>query len=580
MRLGEALRISAEPHGERRRLVHLVCGFEPLHLIAFFKAHLRLRFPEDAINVATGLYDDLEGNIQRAVHRNAEGALVAVEWADIDQRLGFRNSSGWGTQTLEDILAQAAEKCNRLENHLAALAEVMPVTVVAPTLPLPPLTHLPPARTSGFELHLNRILITFLDRLSERRGLALLNSSALSMVSSPSSRHDLKMELASGFPYSLAHADAVAELAVSCLFPGAPKKGLITDLDQTLWKGILGDAGVEGISWSLETKSQAHALYQQLLASLAESGVLLAVASKNDAQMVSRALERSDILLPASQLFPIEATWGAKSDAVGRILRAWNVGADSVVFVDDSPMELAEVAEKHPGIECIQFPSGDPGAILALLHQLRVRFGKEAVGEEDRLRTQSLRAALELKDERAHESSEDFLARLNAQLTLDSVGPDDRRAFELVNKTNQFNLNGARYTDAEWKARAHRPGSFLLTISYVDRFGPLGRIGVVGGQMEGGRFTVDVWVLSCRAFSRQIELQTLRQLFAKTHAHSIYFEFRATERNGPLQTFLSSFFSNESLRSSEIKLRRETFEEFCPTLFHEVIDRWTLLDRN
>ena len=145
-------------------------------------------------------------------------------------------------------------------------------------------------------------------------------------------------------------------LSVQCLFPAPPKKGIITDLDQTLWKGILGDAGVDGISWSLDGKSQAHALYQQVLASLADSGVLVAIASKNDPDLVEAALQRPDILLPPSQIFPMEVGWGVKSDAVGRILETWNIGADSVVFVDDSPMELAEVAEKYPGIECLRFP--------------------------------------------------------------------------------------------------------------------------------------------------------------------------------------------------------------------------------
>lgn len=573
MRLAEALQIVGQPPGERQRHVHLLCGFEPLHLATFLKAYLGLRFPGDAICLHTGLYGDLPGNIQRASQTAAEGAVAVIEWSDLDQRLGFRNSGGWGAQSLDDILEQAEKKCRSVEAHLAALAQAMPVTLAAPTLLPPPLTHLHPAQTSHFELRLSAILIDFLQRAAQRSGIKLLNASTLAVSSPQSARHDLRMELLAGYPYSLTHTDALAQTIVACLFPAPPKKGLITDLDQSLWKGILGDVGVEGVSWSLEGKSQAHALYQQLLASLAESGVLLAIASKNDPRLVEAALQRPDLLVKPSQIFPVEASWGVKSDAVGRILKAWNIHADSVVFVDDSPMELAEVSEKYPGIECLLFPADKPWEIPGLLQQLRARFGKENVGEEDLLRLQSLRAAATFEENPA-EASEDFLSRLEAELTIEPSG-EDPRAFELVNKTNQFNLNGVRYTEAEWKSRANRSGGFLATISYKDRFGPLGRIAVVGGCMEAGRCVVDIWVMSCRAFSRHVEFQVIKQLFDKSGAPQIHFAFRPTERNGPLQTFFGRFCSPDSMNTGKLDLPAAVFAESCPPLFHKVTDKWT-----
>jgi FkbH-like protein len=572
MRLAEALQILAKPAGAQQRDFHLLCGFEPLHLATFLKAHLRLRFPSDAVSLQTGLYGDLEGNIQRAAQKNAEGAIVVIEWGDLDQRLSFRNSSGWAAQTLDDIAGQAQEKCRRIETHLAALAQAMPVSVIAPTLALPPITYLPPAQTSTFELRLNALLIDFLGCISKFQGIKVLNASTLAINSPPSARHDVKTELVTGFPYTLTHTDALAQLSVSCLFPAAGKKGLITDLDQTLWKGILGDAGVNGVSWSLEDKSQAHALYQQLLASLAESGVLIAIASKNDPKLVEAALQRTDILIQPSQIFPVEAGWGAKSEAVARILKAWNIGADSVVFVDDSPMELAEVSEKFPAMECLPFPSADPAAIVALLQLLRHRFGKETIREEDRLRLESLRVASEFRQHDMAEASPDFLSRLEAKITFHTANADEARALELVNKTNQFNLNGIRYTEAEWKVLQNRPGAFLTTVSYKDRFGPLGRIAVFGGYFKDEQCIVDIWVMSCRAFSRQIEFQSLKQLFAKSNAPSVRFLFKPTERNGPLQTFFAHLFLSESLSGGELTLTSEAFEKSCPTLFQEVIE--------
>ncbi len=575
MRLGEAVEIIGQAAGERKIAVHLLCGFVPLHLETFIKAYLALRFPSDGIQVRTGLYGDLEGNIERARTSGGDGAIVVIEWSDLDQRLGFRTSAGWRMETLDDIVAQVEERCRRIETRLVELAGAMPVVLVAPCLGLPPLTHVPPAQTSACELRLNAILVQFLERVCGRGGIRLASSASLALSSPYGARHDVKMDLLAGFPYSIAHADAVAELSVGCLFPAAPKKGIITDLDQTLWKGILGDAGVEGISWSLEGRSQAHALYQQVLASLADSGVLVAIVSKNDLELAEAAFQRPDILLQPSQVFPMEVSWGAKSDAVGRILDAWNIGADSVVFVDDSPMELAEVSEQYPAIECLRFPSDDPAAILALLSHLRARFGKSEVLEEDRLRLNSIRASAAPRRESTAADSTDFLARIEAKVTLEAAGPD-RRAFELVNKTNQFNLNGVRYTEAEWQSLSRRPDAFLATVSYQDRFGPLGRIAVLGGRRTGDLCYVDVWVMSCRAFSRRIEFQSVRQLFAKTGASEIRFRFIPTDRNGPLQTFFAQFFHSASPTEGELRLRSGDFARLCPPLHHEVNDKWTM----
>jgi FkbH-like protein len=575
MRLGEALQIIGRSGGEQKIRIHLLCSFTPLHLKTFIKGYLIMRFPDATVDVRTGLYGDLEGNIQRARENGGDGAIAIIEWSDLDQRLGFRASGGWRTEKLEDIIAHVDEKCQRIEQRLIELAGAMPVVLVGPSLGLPPLTHVPPAQTSSSELRLNAILAQFLQRVCAHDRIRLVSGASLALNSPYAARHDIKMDLLIGFSYTVTHADSVAKLSVDCLFPVASKKGLITDLDQTLWKGILGEDGVDGVSWSLEGKSHAHALYQQLLASLADSGVLVAIASKNDAELVKTALARSDMLVQPSQIFPVEVSWGAKSDAVERILETWNIAAESVVYVDDSPMELAEVSEKYPGIECLAFPSNDPAAILTLLHQLRLRFGKSEVREEDRLRLQSIRASTVLRQEKTAVASADFVARLEGKLTFEPSG-SDKRAFELVNKTNQFNLNGVRYTETGWKSLSMRPGAFLGTVSYEDRFGPLGRIAVLGGYRKGGLCHVDIWVMSCRAFSRHIEFQSIRQLFNKTHASEIRFRFAPTDRNGPLQDFLIHFSNGGLPSGEELRLRYEDFDSLCPLLFHEVNDKWTM----
>jgi len=239
-------------------------------------------------------------------------------------------------------------------------------------------------------------------------------------------------------------------------------------------------------------------------------------------------------------------------------------------------MELSEVAEKFPQIECLLFPSSDSAGILALLKHLREIFGRTEIREEDRLRVASLRAANEMHTDVSEAHSDEFIARLQAKLTFEEGEAASGRAFELVNKTNQFNLNGLRFTEAEWHVRFGRSGSFLTTVSYEDRFGPLGRIAVVGGCCQGNHCLVDIFVLSCRAFSRHIEFQILRRLFEKSGAESVLFMFKPTERNGPIQAYLSQFGSLENTAAGGLEVSSEAFVKACPKLHHEVIEKWTM----
>ena len=184
----------------------------------------------------------------------------------------------------------------------------------------------------------------------------------------------------------------------------------------------------------------------------------------------------------------MEAHWKPKSESVGRILETWNIGAGDVVFVDDSPMEVAEVHSVYPQMECIVFPKGNYQAIWELLKRLRDSFGKEAVSSEDIIRLPSIRAASSLRSsttESAH-GADDFLLKADAVITFGSGAEGrDTRAFELINKTNQLNLNGKRLSESDWLSFLQSPSAFVLTASYEDKYGPLGKIAVAMGKTVG-----------------------------------------------------------------------------------------------
>ena len=573
MNLIEALEISRKPVAQDAKLlrIFLACGFTPLHLQNFLSAHLRQVFPENRIEIKTGLFGDLAGSLERLDAKGLDGLAVALEWPDLDSRLGIRELGGWQVSDVHEIATSVDLQLSRLQRALKTAARSVPVVLSLPTIPLPPLFYTPPIINSAEKTKLLLALAKFAADLSKESGIRILDSQAIDCVSPPAARFDIKSEILSGFPYKLPHASTLAQSMASLLQARSPKKGLITDLDDTLWSGILGEVGVEGVNWSLEHHSHIHGLYQQFLSSLASAGVLVGVASKNDAALVQQAFDRKDLLLKKDKVFPFEVHWHRKSDSVQRILKSWNIGPEAVVFIDDSPMEAAEVKAAFPTMDCLVFKKDDYQAVWDLLANLRASFGKTAISQEDAIRLESLRSAAPLFDALGQDgnASDEFLKRADAFVSFDfTKRPKDGRAFELVNKTNQFNLNGKRFSESEWNKFLADPASFLVTVTYQDKYGPLGKIAVVLGKVNEKKLYVAAWVMSCRAFSRRIEHHSLKQIFEKFDADEAVFDFQPTDRNTPTQDFFLELAGEPP--QPGLKISRAAFLKKAPPLFHHV----------
>lgn len=575
MKLIEALEIVGKPvpEGASPFRIFLACGFTPLHLETFLAANLRLLYPRARVEVATGLYGDLAGSLERLDPAGLQAVVAAVEWADLDPRLGVRSLGGWRVTDISDIVDSAGRSASRLEEIFKRLAAAVPACVCFPTLPLPPLFIDRPERAGEPELKLRETVAALASSAANERGIRVVNPQWLEEISPPGGRFDIGTEIAAGFPWTINHASCVAELLASLIGHPGPKKGLITDLDDTLWAGVLGEVGVENLAWDMDGNAHVHGLYQQMLDSLAGAGILIGAASKNDPALVDQAFSRPDLRLSRESVFPVEAHWNRKSESVRRILDAWNVGPEAVVFVDDSPMELSEVGAAFPGMECILFPGNNPPAVWELLRRLRRIFGKSEIGGEDGIRLRSIRGAADFRSEAAGAagSPDDFLRAAGASI-LFTMGnrPGDARAFDLVNKTNQFNLNGRRWSEAAWTDHFRRPGAFLLTAVYEDKFGPLGKIAAVLGRREGRRVAVDAWVMSCRAFSRRIEHRCLKYLFEKTGAGEAVFDFESTSRNGPVREFFRPWLPDAP--AGPFSLSKAACFDNLPELFHRVAE--------
>ena len=575
MKLTDALKVIQELTTDAPPLdVKLACGFTPLHLETLLRAELCLQFPDRSPRVKTGLYGDLVGSLERL--HDVSAAVVVIEWADLDPRLGLRALGGWEPSQLADILANSRGKCDLIQHAVETAAKNAPVVGCFPTLPLPPVSFTHGARANELVLELRSLVASLSVSVARVPNVRVVDPQRINALSD-SGRLDVKSDLLTGFPYTLPHASVLAELLAWLVRNPLPKKGLITDLDETLWNGILGEVGSEGISWDLDNHGQIHGLYQQLLRSLAASGTLIAVASKSDPKLVVEAFARKDIVLRKTDVFPFEVHWGTKSESVSRILSVWNISADSVVFVDDNPMELAEVKTIHPELECLLFRGRDYQASYELIRRLRDLFGKDRILEEDSLRADGLRAyaAIQRNESKMSSDPSEFQQQLGAKLTFSFKKlPVDPRTLELVNKTNQFNLNGFRYSEAGWRHLLEQEETILLTVSYTDKFGPLGKIAVLGGRLDVGdgsgqrKLYVQTWVMSCRAFSRLIEYMCLQHLFSKLEVEQIGFNFVPTGRNRPMQDFLRQLHGR--LAESSFCVSRAHYAKTCPSLSHTV----------
>lgn len=571
MKLVEALEVLRRPTvGDASPFsVSLACGFEPLHLETFLTAELKERLPLARVEVSTGVFDDLLGDIHRAGQSAADAIAVVIEWSDIDARLGIRRLGGWRVSDVADIVGQSEIQLDRLEHELLRAATSRRVVCCPPTLPLPSLFAERPDQSGAQELTLRCAVAGFTARLARNDGVSICSLQLVDQLSPLAARRDLQAELTAGFPYSLAHASVIAELLARAIASPTPKKGLITDLDDTLWEGIVGEVGVSNVSWSLDSHSQSHALYQQFLASLASAGVLIGVASRSDPRVVDEAFQRPDLLIAKEAVFPLEAHWGAKSKSIERILEIWNISPDAVVFVDDDRLALDEVRDAFPDLETIRFPHKDDDGLWPFLSHLRTLFGKSGVTTEDHLRLRSIRSAGPYRDAApaSEHPSDDFLARAAGTLEFSSDGAHTARALELINKTNQFNLNGRRLTERAL-ARALSDGATLVTASYEDRYGPLGTVAALLVRPDRAGLAIDSWVMSCRAFSRRVEHHCLHYLFEKFAVEEITAAYRSTDCNAPLGEFLRSLLGESP--EDPVRLMLETFSVRTPALVHRV----------
>jgi FkbH-like protein len=318
---------------------------------------------------------------------------------------------------------------------------------------------------------------------------------------------------------------------------GQSSKCLVLDLDNTLWGGVIGDDGLQGlVLGSGSALGEAFSAFQGFCRELARRGVILAICSKNDE---TNALEPFDkhpeMVLKRSDFSCFIANWDDKASNLRRIARELNIGMDALVFVDDNPFERALIRHALPMVAVPEMPE-DPAGFAAALSDAGY-FEAVVVTDEDRQRTAQYsgnRLREELKLSSA--SFTEYLQNLGMKLIwsrFDVVGL--QRIVQLINKTNQFNLTTRRYTEEEVRQVMNDEHSVGLQFRLVDKLGDNGIIAIVIGNLtENADFVVDTWLMSCRVIGRQVEQATLNVLAREAQcrgAERIIGEYIPTAKN-------------------------------------------------
>lgn len=342
---------------------------------------------------------------------------------------------------------------------------------------------------------------------------------------------------ASGLPVASRALGTVATriIAAATTPRREPAKLLISDLDNTLWGGVIAEDGVDGIHWRAEGAGYRHFVYQTLLRRLKGEGVLLAAVSRNSPEVALAPLRALGMTIKEDDFVSVVASYHPKSAQIKELAKQLNLGLDAVVFVDDNPVELQEVGQELPQVQLVAFPKQDEG-LAAVLADLNRRFGRKDLTAEDRGRTEMYRRRLEGMVPQAAEGADlhGFLRELRMKLTLHDRSTGDRtRAVQLINKTNQFNANGRRIADEDVGAIL-AAGGRLLTATLEDRTGSHGEILAALITAEG---VVESWVLSCRVFQRKVE-QAFAVWLAEQPGAPVAVQYAPTERNEPFQMFL------------------------------------------
>ncbi len=362
---------------------------------------------------------------------------------------------------------------------------------------------------TSFVYQLRKLNYLLMEGCQQTKNVYLIDIDAIQTQCGRPAFTDPKLYYIAKMPISLDLLPAVAKSVTDTIqaLRGMVKKCIVVDLDNTLWGGIIGDDGMEGIQIGELGTGRAYSDLQRWLKELKNRGILLAVCSKNNEDIAKEPFEKHpEMVLRLDDFSMFVANWEDKASNIRRIQQTLNLGMDSFVFLDDNPFERKLVQGMIPEITIPELPE-DPAQYVPYLRSLNL-FETASFSLTDMDRTQQYREEAERTTlQTAFTSYEDYLASLNMKAV---AAPFDEfhtpRIAQLTQRSNQFNLRTIRYTEAQIQELTHDENLITRRYSLKDRFGEYGLISVVILEKRPDKkLFINTWLMSCRVLKRTME---------------------------------------------------------------------------
>lgn len=338
----------------------------------------------------------------------------------------------------------------------------------------------------------------------------------------------------------LAASDVKSTIRALC---GLSKKLLILDLDETMWGGIVGEVGWQGVSLGgHDAFGESFVDFQKSIKALTRTGVILGIVSKNDESVALEAIEsHPDMVLRKSDFAGWRINWRDKATNIAELVEELNLGLDAAVFIDDNPAERARVRESLPNVFVPEWPE-DKLLYSKALKELRC-FDRVSITKEDLSRTEMYVAERQRNETRSSAlSMDDWLASLELKLQVELLNEGNiKRATQLLNKTNQMNLKTRRFTEEEFIHWAELPGNAVYCFRVLDRFGDYGLTGIASISANGDAGIIEDFLLSCRVMGRGVErgmLHVVLNALSQSGVLKTTVQFIKTDRNKPMLDYL------------------------------------------
>jgi len=409
-----------------------------------------------------------------------------------------------------DGVKRALEKVDELIASIASLRRSFAGSIV---VSIPPFPHGPDHDIAAAQTVLTagafhrQVVGHWASEISKIDGVALLDLDAIQRLIGIERSDDARKWYLYRQPYTEEFWHQAGQGLSRTLYRQrtAAKKCLVVDCDNTMWGGIIGEDGLAGIKLGEDFPGSAFRDFQHQLLTLRSNGVMLAICSKNNENDVWEVFERHDgMVLKREHFVAHRINWLDKPSNIQSLSKELNIGLDSMVFVDDSSIEIEFVRTALPMVECLQVPS-DLSSFPRFFGAYRL-FDRERISEEDKARSDMMLQERQRQELGTSLSANEFAKALNLAVDVFAVKAEHiARVTQLINKTNQFNLTTRRLDAGEVANLSDAPDVGLLAWRVADRFGDYGLVGVLILRHGGDIIDIDSFLMSCRVLGRGVE---------------------------------------------------------------------------